>query len=188
MNYYILDKEGNIALFDVNKSKLETTLKFMPQYAGQKIKSTSKEIVILDGKFVFADEHQDEILQNAKAEKLEEVESKSNSFNENLCKEMIITSSLGGRFDADLRSQTNIQGLIDLGLDDNLYRDADNNFIKLSNAQLKLLKGEMVQNGLSLYQQKWTLQAKIQAAKTLEELEAIEVVFIMADFSKKGDA
>lgn len=61
MNYYVLDSNNEIALFDTNKSRLQTTLKFKPKLADAKIHQTTKEIVELDGKFVFADEHQEEI-------------------------------------------------------------------------------------------------------------------------------
>ena len=40
-----------------------------------------------------------------------------------------------------------------------------------------------------LHQQKWQMQAKIESAKSLKALKAIEIVFKMADFTevKNGD-
>lgn len=61
MNYYILNSNNEIALFDTDKSRLQTTLKFKPDLADAKIHQTTKEIVLLDAKYVFADEHQEEI-------------------------------------------------------------------------------------------------------------------------------
>lgn len=58
--YYFADNDGNIVVYDTDKTKAENTLTFMPQYAESKVKSTTKEIVLLDGKPVFADEHEDE--------------------------------------------------------------------------------------------------------------------------------
>ena len=40
-------------------------------------------------------------------------------------------------------------------------------------------------NGAMLYQQKWQLQAKIESAKSLKSLKAIDIKFTMADFSKE---
>lgn len=60
MNYYVL-QNNEIVLFDTDKNRLQTTLKFKPELADAKIHQTTKEIVELDGKFVFADEHQEEI-------------------------------------------------------------------------------------------------------------------------------
>ena len=61
MNYYVLNSNDEIELFDTDKKRLQTTLKFQPELADAKIHQTTKEIVELDGKFVFADEHQEEI-------------------------------------------------------------------------------------------------------------------------------
>lgn len=63
MNYYVLNSNNEIALFDTDKSRLQKTLKFKPELADEKIHQTTKEIVELDGKYVFADEHQEEIEQ-----------------------------------------------------------------------------------------------------------------------------
>ena len=40
-------------------------------------------------------------------------------------------------------------------------------------------------NGAMLYQQKWAMQAKIESAKSLKSLKAIDIKFTMADFSKE---
>ena len=42
---------------------------------------------------------------------------------------------------------------------------------------------EDLMNGAMLYQQKWQMQAKIESAKSLKALKAIEIVFKMADFA-----
>ena len=44
---------------------------------------------------------------------------------------------------------------------------------------------EDLMNGAMLYQQKWKLQAKIESAKSLKALKAVEIKFTMADFSKE---
>lgn len=51
MFYYIQDKDDKIILFDKDRSKLENTLKMMPQYSDLEIKETEREIV----NFEFAD-------------------------------------------------------------------------------------------------------------------------------------
>ena len=42
-------------------------------------------------------------------------------------------------------------------------------------------------NGAMLYQQKWAMQAKIESAKNLKSLKAIEIQFVMADFSEEAE-
>lgn len=63
MNYYIQDENDTIVLFDTIRENLENTLEFMPQYKGLEIQETDREIVLLNDKFVFEDEHQEEIAQ-----------------------------------------------------------------------------------------------------------------------------
>lgn len=43
MTYYI-EQDGQIKLHDTDKSRIETTLKFMPQYAGLELKETERPI------------------------------------------------------------------------------------------------------------------------------------------------
>lgn len=44
MTYYITDKNEKIVLHDTDKARIQTTLKFMPQYAGLEIKETERPI------------------------------------------------------------------------------------------------------------------------------------------------
>ncbi len=120
-----------------------------------------------------------------KAEKEAELASVAGQYDQYKCDSMYVTSSLGYRVNADIRSQTNMQGLIDV-LDDTattLYKDYDNTFQTVTKANLETLKSEALQNGQNLYQQKWKLQAAIDAATTVDELNAIEIAFTMMDFS-----
>lgn len=41
---YYIEKDNKIVLHDTDKARLETTLKFMPQYAGLEIKETKRPI------------------------------------------------------------------------------------------------------------------------------------------------
>lgn len=188
MNYYVLNSENEIVLFDTEKSRLQTTLKFKPDLADAKIHQTTKEIVELDGKFVFADEHTDELLEKAKAEKLAELSSVADNYAQYKCPiEMYITSSTGFKVDADVRSQTNMQGLI-LTLQPGQtcqYKDFNNEFQTVSREQLETMVGECKQNGLSLYNQKFKLEAQINACTSQEELDAIEIKFTMQDFANE---
>ena len=124
-------------------------------------------------------------LDELKSEKLESLSDYANQFDQYKCDKMYVISSVGGyKFNTDIRSQTNIQGLIDMMTDETtLYRDYDNEFRTLTKAELTTLKNECLLNGQHLYQQKWDLQSKINACKSVEELDAIEIKFEMLDFS-----
>ena len=65
--FYI--QQGNkILLFDEDKQKLQDTIAFMPQYEGLEILETDRKIIELDNKFVFADEVQQELVEQRKQE------------------------------------------------------------------------------------------------------------------------
>lgn len=106
MNYYVLNSNNEIELFDTDKSRLQTTLKFKPELADEKIHQTTKEIVELDGKYVFADEHQEEIEQQKVQKESEEKEFALQAAIEELGKE-IAKADLAGdeEWKADLRAE-----------------------------------------------------------------------------------
>lgn len=186
MNYYVLDSNQEIALFDTSKSRLQTTLKFKPELAGATIEETEREIVELDGKFVFADEHTDELLVNAKTAKLKELVALTDRFEENKNNDMFFTSFLGFRVNGDRRTRSNIEDLIQFSDEFPVdYRDYDNKIEKVSKEDLQVMLGEHNTNGHNLYAQKWEYEQKIAAVKTVEEVEAIELVFEMMDFTKE---
>lgn len=186
MNYYVLNSNDEIELFDTDKKRLQTTLKFKPGLVDAKIHQTTKEIVELDGKYVFADEHTYELLEKAKADKLAELDTVADNYAQYKCPiDMYITSSTGFKVDADVCSQTNMQGLI-LMLEPEQtcqYKDFNNEFQTVSREQLETMVGECKQNGLSLYNQKFKFEAQINACTSKEELDAIEIKFEMLEFN-----
>lgn len=128
----------------------------------------------------------EEKLEKAKAEKLNELDSVASQFDSYKCEDMYITSSVGGYlFNADIRSQTNLQGLISV-LDDSqttLYKDYDNEFRTLNKEQMQTIFNECILNGQNLYATKWKYQAQISACTTIEDVQSIEIKFEMMDFS-----
>lgn len=122
--------------------------------------------------------------------KLLELSEKSSNFQAYNCKAMYVTSSLGFKVNADQCSIKNMETLISLLPDDETttsYKLYDNSFKNLNRVELTTLKAEAEQNGLALYQQKFALQARINACTTKEELNAIEIVFVMQDYSKASE-
>lgn len=129
-------------------------------------------------------------LDELKEVKLKELSTKANSFEQNVCKDMVIKSSLGYLIDADRRSQTNMQGQITImgayGLENVAYRCADDVTRNLSRGQLQTVYNEALINGQNLYAQKWALEVAINAAQTKEELTLIDIKFEMTDFSGRA--
>ena len=128
-------------------------------------------------------------LDEVKSDKLAELDSIASQFDSYKCDTMFITSSVGGyRFNADIRSQTNLQGLISV-LDDSqttLYKDYDNEFRTLNKEQMQTIFNECILNGQNLYATKWKYQAQIGACTTIEEVQSIDIKFEMMDFSENS--
>jgi hypothetical protein len=140
---------------------------------------------VTDGTLTVVEVTDADKLADAKTAKLEELNTIAHKFDDALvCEEMVITSSLGFKANADLRSQNNIAGLINAGVEPVQYCDAENQFHSLTLENLKILQQECIALGLSLYQQKWVYRNQINSATTVDEVNAIEIKFVMSDYSK----
>lgn len=73
-NYYI-EQDSKIVLFDTDKTKLENTLKFMPQYRGLPILETQRPII--DYQFADTEQYINKELSLAKQAKLNEASNKA---------------------------------------------------------------------------------------------------------------
>ena len=91
-----------------------------------------------------------------------------------------VESSLGFRADATRRSIEDIDGLIDLVSSGALpapvtFWDYDNAYHQLTLEQLNILRLETKGRGPLLYARKWELEAAVDAAKTVEAVQAVDV-------------
>lgn len=146
---------------------------------GYQIKETETEIQALD----YDDT---EKFKNTKNAKLSQLKAISQKYTVNDCDEMYITSSLGYAINADKTAQDNIRGLIEAHEETDLikYKLYDNTFKDVTIADLKIMLKECAKNGENLYTQKFLYQAQINACTSIDEVNAIEIVFEMMDFSK----
>lgn len=98
-----------------------------------------------------------------------------------------VMSSLGFKADANITANTNIEGLIKsmsaLGQETVIFCDYDNVYREVTLDGLQTLQLEVIQNGQSLYAQKWAFRNAINAAKDKDALAAVQVKFSMMDFS-----
>lgn len=99
-----------------------------------------------------------------------------------------LQSSLGFKVDSNERANADVDGLL-VAYEANqgakiLFRDADNQFQELTYNDLKVLKKEIVLNGIFAYEQKWGFDEQIEVSQTKEELNAIEIKFVGKDFSR----
>lgn len=132
------------------------------------------------------DKHFEKTLSELKAEKLSELTAITSKFDNQLVNtDMIIKSSLGFSINADLRSQLNIHRLINAGVEPVSFIIADNTTVDLSLAQLNILINECEENMQYLFDLKQSYKKQISDATTKEELDAIDLQFIMKDFRQE---
>lgn len=122
-------------------------------------------------------------IEELKAKKLAEISAEAHKYSQYECETMYLTSSVGFKINADHKSQDNIRGLIALNTAI-AFKDFDNQFHQVSVDDLNTMLTECYVNGSSLYQQKFAYEARVDAAKSAEDLN-FEVTFSMADFSVK---
>lgn len=126
-------------------------------------------------------------VEELKTEKLSQLDSAFLKWYET---DAVVTSSLAFVADSDARAMMDVSGLVTTleaqpaeSRSTVAFMDANNQPHLLSLEQLKTVQLEIVQNGQSAYQQKWTLRTAIEQASTKEELDAIEIKFVAEDYS-----
>ena len=128
-----------------------------------------------DGIWYLAGHAPEKSLEEAKTEKLNEL---ATAF-EKASKTAHCLSSAGFEIDADEVANRNIEGLalvLEPG-ESTLFRAYDNGFHEVTKEQLETMRKEIVVNSQRLYRLKWQLEAAIDAAQTVGELEAIDITF-----------
>lgn len=95
-----------------------------------------------------------------------------------------VVSSLGFKADANPAAVRDLEGLVIIGADSVMFCDYENNFHPLNKEQVLTLQREILLNGQNLYAQKWNYRVAVNAAKTVDELNAITFKFDMLDFSE----
>ena len=136
--------------------------------------------VMMEGKAVYqivtVPEPSLEELKTIKLEQLSQAQSEAE-------KRAHIFSSVGFEIDANDRASRDISGLLVTTKETDTvnFCDYHNQLNQVSRAQLKAMQEEIIQNAQYIYQQKWAYREAINAATTVEELNAIEIEFKYLD-------
>lgn len=93
-----------------------------------------------------------------------------------------LISSLGFEADADEKANADVNGLVIKG-EPAVFMDAHNQAHELTLDQLKTLQSEIIDSASYGYQKKWAYRDAINNATTVEDLNAISIVFTPKDFS-----
>ena len=176
MRYGIVENH-KFVLIDENLKRLKNTLPFMPQFSVDMVETYPDDEVEqgFDGNWYEKGHAPQKPLEEARAAKLTELNTAFTSASETAhC-----MSSAGFEINADEIANRNIEGLV-LVLNEGestLFRDWDNRFHEVKKEQLETMRKEIVVNSQRLYQTKWQIEAAIETAETVEELEAIAITF-----------
>ena len=172
MKYGIVENHKFI-LIDDDLQRLKNTLPFMPQYSVEQIGTYDEDQIEQghDGTWYEKGHAPQRPLEEARTEKLAELEAAFDTASH----KAHCTSSVGFEIDADETANRNIEGrvLVMQPEETTLFRAYDNTFHEVTREQLETMRKEIVVNSQYLYQAKWTMEARIKAAETTGELEAI---------------
>ena len=156
--------------------KIDKPVKNAKDYANTAIWCNDNRATIEDkGEYYEVVALPEKTLEEARAAKLTELNAAFTAASENAhCQ-----SSAGFEIDANETANRNIEGLV-LVLkpeESTLFRDWDNRFHEVTKEQLETMRKEIVVNSQRLYQTKWQIEAAIEAAETVGELDAIVIAF-----------
>ena len=176
MKYGIVENHQFI-LIDEDRQRLENTLPFMPKWKETDIAPYEDSEIEqgYDGAWYEKGHAPQRPLEEARTEKLAELEAAFDTAS----REAHCTSSVGFEIDADEIANRNIEGLVLVMQPEGttLFRAYDNTFHEVTREQLETMRKEIVVNSQRLYQIKWQYRSLIEAATTVDELDAITIRF-----------
>ena len=177
-------KENQAVIFNGSEWEIIADYRNKTYYIGTE-QHEMKELGDLPNGATFEPVEPKKSLSELKSDKLSKLTAITSKFDNQLVNtDMVINSSLGFSINADLRSQNNIRGLIAVGVEPVNFVTADNTVKSLKIEQLNTLLNECALNSQNLYLQKWAYRAQIENTQSVDELNAIEIVFTMKDFTK----
>lgn len=134
--------------------------------------TTQEEIVYgYDGKRYLASQCPATPIELLREPKLREID---NAFDDEINNTAHVTSSIDGfEIDARRRDGQNIEGLITYYTEPIPYKGYSETRPNTTLDELNTFKREIYENGLRLYNKKWTLEQAVANAQTKEEIDAI---------------
>ena len=174
MKYGIVENYKFI-LIDDDLQRLKNTLPFMPKWKETDIAPYEDSEIEqgYDGAWYEKGHAPQRPLEEARTEKLAEL---GRAFN-TAAATAHLTSTLGFEIDANETANRNIEGLVLVmsDTDTTMFCDYNNEFHEVTKADLETMRKEIVANSQRLYQIKWQYRSLIEAATTVDELDAITI-------------
>ncbi|EQM95241.1 DUF4376 domain-containing protein [Oxalobacter paraformigenes] len=176
---YGIAENHQFVLIDDDLKRLENTLAFMPPYKVEQIAEYGDDEVEQghDGNWYEKGHAPQKPLNEARSAKLAELNAAFAEASANAhCR-----SSLGFEINADETANRNVTSLIvaleAAGEETVPFCAFDNRFHDVTLAQLKTMQLDIIANARALYARKWALREAIGKAASVEELDAITIVF-----------
>lgn len=178
---YYIQQNNAIAMCDADLNILNNTIAHIPELAGAEILETDRNIILLNGAFVFEDEHLGEILASAKAAKQQENTEKAKQAVEN-----------GHVVFKNAEFETNAQTVGDLtatmllmqagGIETYMWLSKDDQAVALTVEDFGTLGGLIAEYKNSVWQEKYiNYKTQIEQAQTVDAVNAI-----VLDYSSEG--
>ncbi len=174
--YYIADNNV-IKLYNADKEIFIDGLTAMPQYADLPIQQTDRNIILLNGAFVFEDEHLEEILEQAKITKKAENTEKAK-----LAVENGHVVFKGAEFETNAQTVGDLTAtmlLMQAGdVESYLWLSKDDQAVELSLEDFGTLGGLIAEFKNTIWQEKYiAYKAQIESATSAQEVENIEIEY-----------
>lgn len=176
---YAITENHKIVMIDKNLQRLKSSLLFMPQYSENQIFEYEDDEIeqCFDGNWYEKGHAPKKPLEDARSGKLSEL----NAAFETASDHAHCQTSVGFEINADDTAARNISNLI-VALEETerttvQFCAYDNTFHEVTLPQLKTMRLEIIGNAEAIYQKKWSLRNRINAAETVEALDAINITF-----------
>jgi hypothetical protein len=176
---YYIENNNKVVLFDEDLSKLQDTVRFMPQYKDFEIKEVQEGYIIVDFELITIEEKEQRELEKAKQAKLQENE---------VVREQFLISGVEYKdilWDSDIEQKLNIS--IQLS---NMSDEDTVNWVAMDGiTSLECTKEDLLNIGALLTQMTayvWQyknpqIKTMINNAQTIEEVNAIQIVYDMSE-------
>lgn len=127
-------------------------------------------------------------LDEWRAKRKAELDAITDNLSQYKCKDMYLTSSLGFKIDADIKAQTNLEGLIRIGQPTDKFKDYDNEKHSVSVDDLNVMLKECSINGANLYATRFGYCDALEASTSMDEIMEMVFEFPMLDFTAQTEA
>lgn len=173
---YYIEKNNKIALFSSDKQVLENTIRFSADYKDAEIQETEEGYTIVDFELVTIEEYNLIELNKAKQVKIQENDTaRDEALNQGVTYKDIL-------FDSDTDQKVNLLATVSMMSDDDVitWYGKDNQPLVCTKQDLLNIGGLITQLHSFCWTKNAEIKSEISEATTSEELDNIEIDYVLA--------